>query len=556
MTNASKKTPRPAPLRQDAARKSSRSPLLLNLSDLDALPVNDWILPDLFLRSQVSALVGDKSTNKTSIAICLATMKAYGDPWLDGTPMAPGAVFYVAGEGLSGVRNRRRAALRALGKAEPERLADFFKVVDPRAATLNVLDADSVANFISAVREQIDREGLHLDIVFLDTLSALIGDESPKSIVTLIKHMRLIAESLSCHVCVLHHTQRGTSKYRGPGHLGGNLDGLFVAIKQTRERTLLFIEKQREGEAGFSFVFDRSVITLGVDAQSKPITSVAMTLGGTIADDDSSLNHDAYRRKQIADAMRPGQRLTVSAVVRLLKWSKDGYGGVQHGWVEDAIPEEEWIGVEVGDRTVRELRRSRRGPVMYIECRNAEHGDANDKLPEHDEPIRATDAGLASAVQENVDADERQPQATTYNEPQPTVADDHISGPTVARTRPPLEELRDAPLGPITLAESDAVRSQVKECNANHRLHALVGNDETITLAGAYRMQFFSRIDQLASVDGATLHPDAQQGIEAAKRIRAASWWVRHGPGKPVEIIDAANEWAAGRKAAKTAAGG
>jgi hypothetical protein len=108
MTNARQKTPSSEPIRQESARKSSRTSLFLNLCDLDALTPNDWILPGLFMRGQVSALVGDKSTNKTSIAICLATMKAYGDPWHDETEISPGAVLYVVGEGLSGMRNRRR----------------------------------------------------------------------------------------------------------------------------------------------------------------------------------------------------------------------------------------------------------------------------------------------------------------------------------------------------------------------------------------------------------------------------------------------------------------
>jgi KaiC/GvpD/RAD55 family RecA-like ATPase len=369
--NVTKKTPRTALLRREQPRNPCRSALFLDLCDLDALTVNDWILPALFMRGQVSALVGDKSTNKTSIAICLATMKAYGDPWHDGTAISPGAALYVVGEGLSGMRNRRRASLRALGKAEPEHLADFFKVVDARAASLNLLDPESVAALVSAVREQIEREGLRLDIVFLDTLSALIGDESPRTIVNFVRHMRLIAEELNCHVCVLHHTQRGTNQYRGPGQFGGNLDAVFVTVKERRDRTLLYVEKQREGENGFSFVFDRSIVTLGIDKHSKPITSVAMALVGKVADDDSALNHDSYRRKQIAEAMQPGQRLSVSAVVRLLKWSKDGYGGVQHGWVDDAIPEDEWIAVQVADGTIRELRRSRQGAVTYVECRNA-----------------------------------------------------------------------------------------------------------------------------------------------------------------------------------------
>ena len=106
MTTAPKKTSRPLPLHQHSARKSSRSPLLLNLSDLEALPDNDWIR-GLFMRSQVSAIVGDKSTGKTSIATALATMQAYGDPWHDGTAATPGAVLYVVAEGLAGMGNRR-----------------------------------------------------------------------------------------------------------------------------------------------------------------------------------------------------------------------------------------------------------------------------------------------------------------------------------------------------------------------------------------------------------------------------------------------------------------
>ena len=134
--------------------------------------------------------------------------------------------------------------------------------------------------------------------------------------------------------------------------------------------------------------------------------------------------------------------------------------------------------------------------------------------------------------------------------------DDHTSGQIAAQAPPSLEELHDAPLGTITVAEAKAIRPEIDECNANRRLHVLVGSDENIALAGAYRMRFFGRIDEVASVNGTKLEPDAEKGIKAAKRIRAASWWVHTGSGKPIDILYAANIWAAGRKAAKAAAGG
>jgi KaiC/GvpD/RAD55 family RecA-like ATPase len=494
MKNAARKTPRTEPLRQAQARKSSRASLFLNLCDLDALTVKDWILPGLFMRDQVSALVGDKSTNKTSIAICFATMKAYGDPWHDGTEISPGAVLYVVGEGLSGMRYRRRAALRVLGKAEPEHLTDFFKIVDPRAANLNLLDAESVASFVSAVREQMQQEGSRLDLVFLDTLSALIGDESPRSIVTFVRHMRQIAEELNCHVCALHHTQRGTNQYRGPGQLGGNLDALFVSIRETRDRTLLYVEKQREGEAGFSFVFDRSVVTLGIDEHSKPITSVAVALAGTIADDNSALNHDGYRRKQIAEAMQPDQRLSVSAVVRLLKWSKDGYGGVQHGWVDDAIPEDEWIAVQVADGAIRELRRSRQGAVSYVECRNAEMAGVPLTGGAHTGPMPEPEHEPAPEPQEPV-PERRQSESAP-----------HEAAPAAQEPVPELAQ-EDAR---YRLADRRRTLDEVKNLETRHQVHKWRG---PLSHARQMRADFLAYLDTLDTV-----------GMPAVTPTNPAAW--------------------------------
>jgi hypothetical protein len=111
-----------------------------------------------------------------------------------------------------------------------------------------------------------------------------------------------------------------------------------------------------------------------------------------------------------------------------------------------------------------------------------------------------------------------------------------------------LEERRDRPLGQLTLHEAEAYRPHAEGGIARHGVHQLVGDAAAVTLAKAYRARFFNCVDELASVSGAKIKTEAQQIIDAAKRIRSASWWVVHGPKSPTEILVVAETWAAKRR--------
>jgi hypothetical protein len=88
-----------------------------------------------------------------------------------------------------------------------------------------------------------------------------------------------------------------------------------------------------------------------------------------------------------------------------------------------------------------------------------------------------------------------------------------VTGGQGNRNAPSLEELRDSPLGAVTLTERDARRSEVQKCESTHDLHKLVGKAEAITVASVYRMRFFARISEMASIPGAEMSAEAQKVI-------------------------------------------
>jgi hypothetical protein len=116
-----------------------------------------------------------------------------------------------------------------------------------------------------------------------------------------------------------------------------------------------------------------------------------------------------------------------------------------------------------------------------------------------------------------------------------------------------LEQLRDSPLGQINQIDAEDCRLQVQECASTHGLHKLLGDPESVTLASAYRTRFYQTIGQLSSLSGAKITAEAQQAIDAAKRIRAAPWWIEHGSRSATNILTEAEIWAANRRAARKA---
>ena len=162
-------------------------------------------------------------------------------------------------------------------------------------------------------------------------------------------------------------------QYQGLAALGDLIDGLFYAVL-VNGKVRLFIERLKNNAAGMTYEFAASVITLGWRKNGTPITNLAVRLIGLADQGASPVDHDAGIRKQVCRKLKPNERVSSSAVIRMMAWDessgKKGDGGNQHKALQRAIPTE-WVAVAMDDGTAREIRRvvEQHPTRHWIECR-------------------------------------------------------------------------------------------------------------------------------------------------------------------------------------------
>jgi hypothetical protein len=357
---------------------------ILRIGDLRSLAPLTWTLP-IFPAPGVGMLVGPKSSLKSFVLLTLAGMKAYGQPWLDGTPIAKGMAFIVTNENIydrDEWPNRHAAWLTDNGIQVAFRMQDNIRIVNPVSPlfrrvvstkgggsrsvdNLDLLDDESVRTAINAIRVNAAAEVLPVGFVAFDTLTSLVHQKmTVENAKVLVAHLHLIANELKCFVLLVNHSHRKRPReYQGPAALATNMDAHFIAARDNtpgRFRTILEVERLKSGADGYSLEFQGSLINLGVNS-----ASIAMRLTGMLAETDPISEASAATARMLADRMRDGDRLSINGAVKLLGWTE---GGEQHKVLRKAIPEE-WLGIALPTGVVREIRRVIEGKRQWIECR-------------------------------------------------------------------------------------------------------------------------------------------------------------------------------------------
>ena len=387
-TEVKKKT---AP-RRSTRKKAEAAPLpvpgVLNMRDLAGLPDVMWLVDNLLMLMGVSVLHGAPGSLKSFVALHIAGCVAYGMPLLPGgEPCERGLVLYLAFEGITAFKARRRAWLRFQKLTEPD--LDALKLINPRKERIenveginfDLSDPAKIGKLIALAHEISRLEGLPIRLIVIDVLKEALKDgiESVKTFRQAAEFARMIADALRTQVLLLHHNRSNSEEMRGPTSLEGAIETRLL-LKRDGSRLALKVAKNREGDSGYTIAMRSHKMTLGATTSDRPISSLAIEVMGVV--EDASIEDVSLARLvQIASAMKPGEPLTMAVLIRLLGWSPDGRGGKQREWVRaalDGATAEKPIVVHLGGDHYRRLWLGRIAKHEYVFCEAIDPSEAKE----------------------------------------------------------------------------------------------------------------------------------------------------------------------------------
>nr|AKH47252.1 putative AAA ATPase [uncultured marine virus] len=221
---------------------------VMSMLEVMSMPPNEWLVEGQIPEKSVSAIYGPSGSGKTFLALDMMLSVAHDRAW-QGNYVREGAVFYIAGEGVSGLRKR----LHAWHKHHQVEASAPFYVIG-QAVILNSTQAiDDLIQTIDQVRG-----GQQVQAVVFDTLARCFGgdENDARAMGEAIQAMDLIKRYFDCAVVAVHHTGKSVDKgLRGSSALLGALDS---SLQVTGEDGYLRLkmDKQKDdielGEAWFS----------------------------------------------------------------------------------------------------------------------------------------------------------------------------------------------------------------------------------------------------------------------------------------------------------------
>jgi hypothetical protein len=256
------------------AKEQSRGFQLVHISKIESrLP--DWLIRSVLEHDTLSLIFGDPGTCKTFAAIALSACVATGTDFY-GNKTVKGWVFYIAGEGQSGIKRRFMAwAIRNKVNIDEAQL-----LISLMPASL--CDSDHAAMVIEAVNSMAEKHGVPALIVF-DTVARNFGPGDENSTSDMSKFIQAVDYIRAQHrsaILLVHHTGHSDkSRARGAMALKGALDAEYRFDKDEAGVVRMECTKMKDFTQPQPMAFKLRTVELPEqDEEGQPVTSAVLDL--------------------------------------------------------------------------------------------------------------------------------------------------------------------------------------------------------------------------------------------------------------------------------------
>ena len=293
--NGAPPLPAPAPLSGEVLQPPARGgPVIIPWDDEDDEPEPEPLIDGLFGWGETILAYGAPGVGKSFVIMRACHSIASGAQFA-GRDVERGAVLYVAAEGHSGIRKRRKALRKKLGGHQLP--LDFM------VANLNLPRRPADRAAVRAAADQlVARTGQRLALIVYDTMSATspgMDENAAGEVSAAIEAVRAIAAGTGAASLVIHHEgkAKGTGP-RGSSAFTGNVD---VQIRISEG----LIESDKEREAGkmAPLRFDLEAIEVGRTRKGRPVTSCVARVYSS-AESDFAERPMTEQERQAYDVLR------------------------------------------------------------------------------------------------------------------------------------------------------------------------------------------------------------------------------------------------------------
>lgn len=211
-----------------------------------------WLIDDILEAGTLGQVFGASGCGKSFLVMDWAACIASGLAW-NGKTIAPGAVFYIAGEGFSGFKRRLRAWELHTGNGLYA--APLFFSKQP-AALMDAANAQAVMQAVRGLREQHGKPVL----IVVDTLHRNMGDGDENNagdVALFLQSLDAMRGEFGAAVLIVHHSGHAESgRGRGSSSLRAAVDHEYLLKKHTDGRRELACTKAKEAEPPPAMWFD------------------------------------------------------------------------------------------------------------------------------------------------------------------------------------------------------------------------------------------------------------------------------------------------------------
>lgn len=230
-----------------------------------------WTVKGLWPRAGVCFVAGPSMSGKSFWTLDAMTRVVQGEPVLGRKSKACG-VLYVASEAPGGVRNRIKALREKTGP-----LGGAFEMIGQAPNLTDPDDVDDLRAMLIESKAAMERQGIRLGIVAIDTLSASIpgaDENTAKDMSPILSALQSLAQDLDVVFLVVAHTGKDAERgLRGWSGLMANADGLIMLSAASEGQRSGTVEKVKDGLAGDRFGFELDVVEIGTDEDGDQVTT-------------------------------------------------------------------------------------------------------------------------------------------------------------------------------------------------------------------------------------------------------------------------------------------